>query len=82
MMKVNWEVFFGNSSTEEAICLFAGGYSTFKQFSSECWPKECKQAIRHLKRRGYTKSIRAAQRALRLRGFSDYKENYRGYRDL
>lgn len=82
MKKVNWEIFFGNSSTEEAICLFAGRYSTFKQFSAECWPKDCKATIRYLKTRGYEKAIKGAQQALRLRGFTNYKQDLKGYRDL
>jgi len=78
-MKIDWEIFFGNSSTEEAICLFAMGKYSFEHFSQECWPSDCKLAIKHLKRRGYVKARRAAQRALRLRGFTTYKEDYEDF---
>jgi hypothetical protein len=72
-MKIKWEIFFGNSSTEEAICLFASGHSTFNQFIKNCWQKECKEAIKKLKHRGYVKAKRSARRALKIRGFQDYK---------
>jgi hypothetical protein len=45
-MQTNWEIFFGNSSTEEAIIYFANGLLSFKQFLRNCWPKECKAAIK------------------------------------
>lgn len=78
-MRIDWNIFFDNSSTEEAIILFALGHYSFKRFSQECWPKECKLAIKYLKHRGYTKARRAANCALRVRGFEDYKEDYRGF---
>lgn len=81
MKNINWEIFFGNSSTEEAICLFASGQSTFKQFSNECWPRDCKEAIKILKHRGYKKAKRGAQRALRIRGFEGYAEELKDYRN-
>ena len=67
-MKIDWEIFFGNSSTIEALCYFVLGGS-FTDLNKRCWPKECKIAVKHLKHRGYLKSRRAAKRALRLRGF-------------
>ena len=82
-MRIDWEIFFGDSSSEEAVCLFAAGYSTFKQFTEDCsYSEERKAAIKILKKRGYAKAIKTAKRALKLRGFTDYKENYLGYRDL
>lgn len=78
MQRINWEIFFGDSSSEEAICLFALGKYSFKEFSDNCWGKNRKEAIKNLKQRGYKKSIRGAQCALRSRGFTDYKENYEG----
>lgn len=81
--RINWEAFFGDSSSEEAICLFAAGYSTFQQFREDCsYSKERKTIIAQLQHRGYAKSKRGAQRALRLRGFENYKDDLRGYRDL
>lgn len=74
-MRINWEIFFGSSSIEEAICLFASKQSTFKQFSKEAYPRDCRKAIKHLKHRGYEKAIRAARKALKVRGFKDYKED-------
>lgn len=80
-MKINWEDFFGNSSTTEAIILFALGKFTFKKFSQECWPKECKAAIKVLKQKGYAKSRRAAKHALHQRGylFKEYRLEYNNW---
>lgn len=78
--KVNWEDFFGNSSTTEAVILFALGKFTFKKFAEECWPKECKIAIRVLKQRGYVKARRAAKHALNQRGYT-HKEYSAEYND-
>lgn len=73
MKKVNWQMFMGSSSTEEAIMLFAGGEYSFAQFSKECWPAECKSAIKILKTRGYLKSRRSARVAIK---------NYIGQTDM
>ncbi len=75
-MRIDWEVFFGNSSTESAICLFASRRSTFKQFNDNSYPQECKAVIKYLKHIGYKKAIKLAQRALSLRGFKDYKNDF------
>ena len=72
MKPINWEVFFGNSSTEEAICLFALGRYSFKRFSLECWSRSCKNVIKRLKCCGYIKARTAAKRALKSRGFDLY----------
>jgi hypothetical protein len=82
-MRINWEVFFGDSSSEEALCLFAAGYSTFKQFMEDCsYSKERKAIIKKLQHRGYVKAKRGAQQALRIRGWEGYKEDLKDYRDL
>lgn len=72
-MKINWEVFFGNSSTEEAIAYFIQGKYSFKSFSQACWPKDCKSAIKRMKHKGYKKCRRNARDAMLRRGFS-YKD--------
>lgn len=79
-MRIKWDIFFENSSTIEAIVLFATRNYTFKQFIKECWPKECKEAIKYLKCRGYQKAVKNAQRALIKRGYAGYQEEYRGYK--
>lgn len=68
-MRINWEIFFGNSSTEEAIVYFAKGKYSFKKFIEECWPKECKSSIQVMKYKGYKKCRRNARYALSRRGF-------------
>lgn len=70
MSKINWEWFFGNSSTEEAIGYFAKGRLTFKQFAKNVnYHSECRKIIPILKVKGYKKSKGLAQRALKRRGF-------------
>ena len=69
-MKINWECFFDNSSTREALLDFAyGNKISFKNFSEECWTNDCKNQIKLLSRLGYKKSVKRAQRALVLRGY-------------
>jgi len=82
MKKIDWEVFFGNSSTEEALCIFATHNCSFDEFSANthCFG-ECQPAIKTLKNRGYKKGIRAAQKALLTRGFISYQEDFRNYLD-
>lgn len=70
MIKTNWKVFFGNSSTEEAIVLFVRGEYSFDDFIRACWPKECKRAIRQMKHKGYKKCRHNARHAINRRGFS------------
>lgn len=80
--RIDWEVFFGDSSSEEAICLFAVGKLSFKEFSNNCsYSKERKITIKYLKHIGYKKSIINARKALNRRGFiySDYKNELRDY---
>jgi hypothetical protein len=78
-MRINWEIFFGDSSSEEAVCLFANGSSTFNQFLENCsYSVLRKSAIKSLKNRGYKRARRSAQKALLLRGFYSYKDNYIG----
>lgn len=69
-MKINWEIFFDNSSTVDAIIDFINGNYTFKQFENACWTKDCKIAIRCLKSRGYKKSFRSARHAIKKFGYS------------
>lgn len=77
MKKIDWEIFFGDSSSEEALCLFAGHHLSFKEFLKACsYSRERKQVIRRLKTRGYKKSIRKAQKVLIKNGFYDYKDVY------
>ena len=77
MKKINWEIFFGDSSSEEAVCLFASRLLTFKQFAEYCSYSDNRlAAIKVLKHRGYNKSINAAQKVLRNRGFKDYINSF------
>ena len=64
MKKINWDIFFDNSSTCESLCEFVAEKKTFKWLSDSCWPLKCKDAVKKMKRRGYKKSIRAAKKAL------------------
>jgi hypothetical protein len=68
-MKINWEVFFENTSTTEALVLFVRGNYTFSDFERDCWTHACKKAIRELARRGYGRAHKQAKRALRIRGY-------------
>lgn len=70
MKKINYNIFFNSSSTTEATILFAIGKLNFKQFSAECWPKECKMAIKELKRRGYIKAYRSIRKAIANNGYN------------
>ncbi len=79
MKMINWEIFFGNSSTEAAIAEFCLGVLDFTQFSRACWNKECKKTIKELKRRGYKKARRAAREAMNRRGFRVSDFDYEKY---
>jgi hypothetical protein len=68
-MKINWECFFDNSSTTEALIYFAYTKYSFKTFSQDCWPNECKMYIKMMSRIGYKKSRARAQKALVSRGY-------------
>ena len=71
MKKINWEIFFGDSSSEEALCLFAIGQVSFNEFSNLCsYSLERRNVINKLKYIGYRKSISNAKRALRTRGWN------------
>jgi len=80
MNKINWEVFFGNSSTEEALAYFAQGRYSFDKFAEECWPKECKLEIKLMKSKGYKKCRLNASKALIRRGMSaqNWEWDYHG----
>lgn len=83
MKRINWEIFFGDSSSEEALCRFAARTSSFKEFSANCsYSRERLTIITTLKQRGYERSIRAAQRALLNRGFKDTMNEWRHYNDI
>lgn len=75
-MIINFDPFFVNSSSEEAICLFCIKKYTFEQFSLACWSRACKNQIKKLKRLGYKKSIMLAKKALKQKGFDlqDYND--------
>lgn len=66
-MKINWEIFFENSSTEEAIAYFAQCKYSFKKFFEACWPKDCKNEINRMKQSGYKKSRQNARKAMSRR---------------
>jgi hypothetical protein len=66
---INWNIFFEDSSIEEAIKEFAYLNSSFSKFNSSCYRKDCKLAIKSLKNKGYKKSRRSAREALSRRGF-------------
>lgn len=68
-MKTNWDRFLENSSSEWATVEFIRGGLTFDRFIKECWPRECKAAIRQMKRRGYQKCRRNARDAMVRRGY-------------
>jgi hypothetical protein len=79
-VKINWEIFFGDSSSEEAIVLFALGKSTFNEWAANCsLTKERVKTIKILKQRGYKKAIRGAQRALRKRPECDCRDDYKDW---
>jgi hypothetical protein len=80
MKKIDWEIFFGDSSSEEALCLFATHQSSFNEFIANChYSKERKDSIRILRNRGYKKAICGAQKALRARGFVSYQSDFKNY---
>lgn len=66
---INWNFFFENSSTTEALYDFAYNNSTFIKWSKDSWPKECKSLIAVMKCKGYIKSIKLARSALKRRGY-------------
>lgn len=68
-MKTNWDIFLENSSSEEATLYFIKGKLTFYQFIKECWPKECKTAIKQMKHKGYDRCRRNARDAMVRRGY-------------
>ena len=73
MKKINWEIFFGDSSSEEALRLFGQRKLTFGAFADCCsYSPNRVAAIKILKYRGYDKAIRAARHALKNRGYNDY----------
>lgn len=75
MKKINWEIFFGDSSSEDALMSFAEHRSTFDEWMANCsFSEERVKAIKALKSRGYKKAIRGTQRALWTRGFVRYPE--------
>jgi hypothetical protein len=57
MSKINWEYFWENTSSTEAISTFADGDYSFKEFEEACWPIECKKIVRRLKRLGRKKAL-------------------------
>jgi len=75
LKKIDWDIFFGDSTSEWALMAFAARQLSFKEFEVNCsLSKERVLIIRSLKAKGYAKSIRLAQRALNLRGFEHWKE--------
>ena len=71
--KIDYSVFIGTSSVEEATIKFALGHYTFSEWERECWPKECKVTIRQIKHRGYKKVRRSIREAYnRDGGFDDW----------
>lgn len=70
---IKWDLFFGNSSTEEALLDFVNGDS-FTQFRKSCrYPRGCRQEIEKLRNRGYERARKNAKDALRRRGFECVK---------
>ena len=60
---VNWEVFFGNSSTEEALAEFVVDIHSFQTLKIGCYyHKNCVLEIDKMKHRGYKKSRKMLDR--------------------
>jgi len=67
MYRIPWRYFWENTSSREALQDFAYEGMGLRRLLQDCWPKECKQVIRHLiNNRFDVKYIRRnAQAALR-----------------
>ncbi len=77
MSKVNWESFFENSSTTEALLEFASGASYNKAFQSFVKPqysKDIVKQIKAIKQDGISKSRSNARRAITRDGGWDWRD--------
>ena len=70
MKRVEWEIFFGDSSSEEELCEFAAGNRTFDEWNKGNWSKERRLVISSLRNKGYKKVRKWAQAALNRRGYN------------
>jgi len=69
--RINWDSFTKNSSTADAILEVAlGEINTFKAWQSSCWPLECKEEIKRIKR------ARVPFHVVRTRALRFCKQNY------
>lgn len=48
-LMINFDLFYENTSTREALIMFAKGYYNSKQFEEACWPDYCKAEIRKMR---------------------------------
>ncbi|RDJ35023.1 MAG: hypothetical protein DWQ19_09315 [Crenarchaeota archaeon] len=69
MLQVNWDTFFENTSSREALMEFAEGGS-WNAFYRELWDEICQTEALRLKKKLGVKIARAyAQRELNRRGY-------------
>jgi len=66
-MKINWSIFFDNTSSVEALYEFTYCKSSIDILYNDCWMKECKTEVSKMKKLGVVKSRKNAKRALARR---------------
>jgi len=73
--KLNWEVFQENSSSSEAIFLFAVGTISFPELRKQMWDRRAKVEVGKLQRLGRKKALSLTRNWLSRNGYGEYKEH-------
>jgi len=65
--RINWEVFFMDTSSSDALAEFAKG-SSLDNLRKDCWSQDCKIECSRMQKNGVKKSRIGARRAITRRG--------------